>query len=129
MIQSVNRRASLFGFTPLLLGAGFTVAAASDALVPGSKFHATGSIPCAVAAGQPMTACPFGVRREGQDSARVTVTLPDGRKRVIHFVEGEVTDVSGIKGSALSSERQGDLTQVRIGEERFEIVDAIVFGG
>lgn len=34
-----------------------------DATVPGTKFSATGSLPCARAAGQPMANCRFGVAR------------------------------------------------------------------
>lgn len=114
----------------LLAGFGLPLAAASDALVPGTDFHATGSIPCAMAAGQPMTSCPFGVRRAGQGAARVTVFLPNDASRVIRFEQGRVTGIEGsASGVSFSAERENDLTRVRSGDERFEIPDAVVFGG
>ena len=114
----------------LLLGSGFPLASASDALVPGTDFHATGSIPCATAASQPMTSCPFGVRREGLGAARVTVFLPGGAEREIRFEQGRATDIEGsTSGTAFSTDREGDLTRIRAGDERFEIPDAVVFGG
>ncbi len=36
-----------------------------DAKVPGTDFNATGEVPCARSAGQPMAQCRFGVVREG----------------------------------------------------------------
>jgi hypothetical protein len=104
-------------------------APASDAKVPGTDFHATGNVPCA--AGQAAASCPFGVVRQGQGSAMVTVTRPDGRKRVIFFEKGRATgyDQSQADKGAFSATRQGDTTTVRIGDERYEIPDAVVSGG
>ncbi|MBK5965790.1 hypothetical protein CCR95_17320 [Thiocystis minor] len=114
----------------LLLGSSFPLASASDVLIPGTDFHATGSIPCATATGQPMTSCPFGVRREGSGSARVTVFLPDGATRLIRFEQGRATGIEGsTSGTPFSTDREGDLTRIRAGDERFEIPDAVVSGG
>ncbi len=41
-------------------------------------FDATGQIPCAQYAGQPMSQCDFGVARAGGGYATVAVTRPDG---------------------------------------------------
>ena len=60
----------------------------ADAQVPGTEFHATGELRCAVGAGQPMTACPFGVVREGGGTATVHVTRPDGADLTIRFDGG-----------------------------------------
>lgn len=103
----------------------------TDALVQGTAFNATGDIPCSMGAGQPAGQCPFGVTREGNGSGVVTVTKPDGRTRSIFFQNGKATsaDVSQADGGAFSSSRQGDLTIVQIGDERYEIPDAVIYGG
>lgn len=102
-----------------------------DAVVEGTGYNATGEIPCAMAAGQPTGSCPFGVTREGRGSGVVTVTKPDGRTRAIFFQNGEAigADVSEADPGGFSASREGDLTVVRIGEERYEIPDAVVYGG
>ena len=66
------------------------------------KFDATGNIPCAQSIGQPMAQCEFGVARAGGGYATVVVKKPDGRTRAIFF---------------------------RVGNERYEIPDAVVLGG
>lgn len=103
-----------------------------DALVPGTNFHATGEIPCARVAGQPMGSCSFGVRREGGGSGSITVFWPDGGNRVIYFEDGTPSsyDESEADGGArMTVGREADLFMVRIGEQRFEIFDAIISGG
>lgn len=103
-----------------------------DALVPGTLFNATGDLNCARAAGQPMASCRFGVVRKGVGAATVTVFWPDGGKRVITFEGGRPVsyDRSQADGSSdLTFARNGDMTVVTIGGQRFEIVDAIVSGG
>ncbi|QIG50095.1 hypothetical protein G5V57_21650 [Nordella sp. HKS 07] len=102
-----------------------------DALVPGTGFNATGEIPCARVSGQPMTNCKFGVVRQGEGTAQVTVFWPDGGNRVAFFEKGALVnaDISQADGDAkLTSERQGDLTIARIGDQRFEIPDVVVYG-
>jgi hypothetical protein len=96
------------------------------------KFDATGPIPCAQHAGQPMGQCQFGVARAGGGTATVVVTLLDGRKRVIFFEKGKPVgaDISQADGSAtLRATKESDLHMIRIGNERYEIPDAVVFGG
>lgn len=102
-----------------------------DARVPGTSYHATGEIPCSMGGGQPTGSCAFGVTREGGGSGMVTVTKPDGRKRVIFFERGEATgcDASQADPGAFRASREGDLSVVHIGDERYEIPDAVVFGG
>jgi len=81
--------------------------------------------------GQPTGSCAFGVKREGQGNGMVEVTKPDGRKRVIFFEKGRATgyDASQADRSAFKASRQGDLTIVHIGNERYEIPDAVINGG
>ena len=102
-----------------------------DALVEGTNYNATGEIPCAITTNQPTTSCPFGVIREGNGTGMVTVTKSDGRTRTIFFENGEATgyDMSEADLAKITVEKQGDLSLIRIGQERYEIPDAVIFGG
>lgn len=96
------------------------------------KFDATGNVPCAQAKGQPMGSCPFGVAREGQGTATVVVTHTDGRKRVLFFQKGKATgaDLSQADGNmAFHVRKNADLFQIEAGNERYEIPEAVIFGG
>ena len=104
----------------------------TDAQVPGTDFNATGEIPCARVAGQPMGSCRFGVRREGGGSGSITVFWPDGGNRVIFFRNGAPSryDQSQADGGArMTVRREADLFRVRIGDQRFEIPEAALVGG
>lgn len=95
-------------------------------------FDATGRIPCAQYAGQPMTECEFGVARAGGGYATVVITKPDGNTRAIYFMLGTATgaDTSQADGyPEVSASREADLTTVRVGDERYEIPDAVIYGG
>jgi len=94
-------------------------------------FDATGQIPCAQNVGQPMTQCAFGVARAGGGYATVVVTRPDGRTRAIFFRRGTPigADTSEADPGDFSATRESDLHLIRIGTERYEIPDAVVFGG
>jgi hypothetical protein len=95
-------------------------------------FDSTGQIPCAQAAGQPMTQCDFGVSREASGTATVVVTRPDGTTRALFFIDGKANsaDTSQADGyPEFSSGREDDLNRVRVGSERYEIPDAVIFGG
>lgn len=95
-------------------------------------FDATGQIPCAQYSGQPMGQCDFGVARAGGGSATVVVTRPDGTTRGIFFSYGRAigADTSEADGAgAFSAERESDLNLIRVGDERYEIPDAVVLGG
>jgi hypothetical protein len=102
-----------------------------DAKVPGTNYHATGNIPCSMGNGQPTGSCPFGVTRRGNGSADVTVKKPDGRNRVIFFEKGKATgaDTSQADPGKFSATKESDLFIIRIGKERYEVPDAVVFGG
>lgn len=102
-----------------------------DARVPGTSYHATGSIPCSMGGGQPTGSCPFGVTREGGGSGTVTVTKPDGRTRAIFFENGNAVgcDASAVDPGEFRAARERDLSIIRIGGERYEIPDAVIQGG
>jgi heat shock protein HslJ len=96
------------------------------------RFDATGPLPCAFAAGQPMGQCEFGVARAGGGYATVVIKKPDGRTRAIYFRMGRAigADTSEADGyKPFRATREGDLMLIRVGDERYEIPDAVVFGG
>jgi hypothetical protein len=96
------------------------------------QFNATGKIPCAQAPGQPMGQCDFGVARAGSGTAVVSVTMPDGRKRMIMFQKGKAisADLSQADGNMkFSASKQADLFKIQAGNERYEIPEAVISGG
>lgn len=133
MMRSAARRneTASYRLEISITGAGDAAGRSTDAKVPGTEFHATGMLPCSMGGGQPTTQCKFGVRREGSGSGTVTITRPDGRTRTIIFTKGRATgyDQSQADSAPLQATREGDLTIVRIGSERYEIPDAVIEGG
>jgi len=96
------------------------------------KFDATGKRPCAQAKGQPMGQCPFGVARDSGGTATVSITLPDGRKRAIFFENGKAigADLSQADGNMdFSYTKEADLYIINAGNERYEIPEAVIYGG
>ena len=94
-------------------------------------FDATGKLPCAQHAGQPMTQCEFGVARAGGGYATVVISKPDGLKRAIFYRMGIAigADTSEADPGEFSAARENDLYFIRVGHERYEIPDAVVLGG
>lgn len=129
LIRSAARRNEVANYQLKITIAGNS--SSSDAKVPGTNYNATGNIPCAMAKGQPMGSCPFGVVRQGNGTADVTVKKPDGRSRTIFFKNGKAigADVSQADPGQFRATKEADLFMIRIGEERYEIPDAVVFGG
>jgi hypothetical protein len=106
--------------------------ASGDALVPGTPFHATGEVRCTPAANAAETRCPFGVIRQGGGTGSVQLTLPDGTIRVLQFSNGTPVAVDAFAGAAapvLGTAREGDSSIVTLGDQRFVIPDAVIFGG
>lgn len=134
MMRSAARRNEVadYRLEVIVAAAPATAAAPSgDAKVAGTGFHATGSIPYAMGGGQPTASCAFGVTRQGQGNAMVTVTKADGAKRVIFFEKGRATgyDASQADHGSFKVTRQGDLSIIDIGTQRYEIPDAVASGG
>ncbi|MFV3370913.1 hypothetical protein ACNFH5_22325 [Pseudomonas sp. NY15435] len=95
-------------------------------------FDARGTIPCAQGEGQPMRTCSFGVARDSGGDASVKITFPDGHSRFISFANGQATgaDLSQADGDmSFSATKEADLYKVQAGHERFEIPEAVIFGG
>ena len=96
------------------------------------EFDATGIIPCAFTVGQPMAQCEFGVARAGGGYATVVVKHPNGRSRAIFFRMGTPigADISQADGDLeFRATKEADLHLIRIGDERYEIPDAVILGG
>lgn len=89
---------------------------------------ATGEVPCARYYGQPMRLCQARVERSEDGEAAVTMTWPDGGERTIRFSDGKPK--SADSPDPMKFTREADLNMIRIGKgERFEIPDALPFGG
>lgn len=135
MMRSAARRNEVahYRLEMIVDGAGQPAvhAPSRDAKVAGTDFHATGNIPCSMGKGQPTGSCAFGVKREGNGSAMVTVTKVDGSKRVIFFENGRAIgyDQSQADTGKFKAEKDADLNVIHIGDERYEIPDAVVQGG
>lgn len=134
MVRAAARRNEVANYRLEIIifgDASRSTAADRDALVPGTNYHATGNIPCSLWKGQPTGSCGFGVTRQGNGSGIVTVTKADGRTRVIFFEKGQPTgcDLSPADPGGFRATREGDLNIIRIGDERYEIPDAVIYGG
>lgn len=95
-------------------------------------FDATGNIPCAQNKGQPMTQCEFSVSRAGSGYATVVIHRQGQSDRVIYFRMGRAIGVSSSeadKAGEFSMTYEHDLHKIKVGDERYEIPDAVIFGG
>ena len=104
----------------------------SSARAGQGQFDARGEIPCAEAKGAPLRQCAFEVAREPGGGATVKVSLPSGKARFIFFEKGKAigADLSQADGDmTFRASRQGDVFKIQAGKERYEIFEAVVFGG
>jgi hypothetical protein len=79
-----------------------------------------------------MRQCNFGVARDGGGTATVVITRPDGRTRAIFFEKGQAVsaDLSQADGNMnFRATKNADLYVIQAGDERYEIPEAVVFGG
>lgn len=132
MMRSAARRNEKANYRLEMVVTGKPSASAPAAASKGRGFDATGKLPCAAHKGQPMGQCDFAVSRTPNGGASVVITHADGQKRTIHFVGGKATgaDVTQADhGLPFSAQREEDLNLIRVGEERYEIPDAVVWGG
>ena len=106
-----------------------------DALVAGTKYHATAQIPCSGYKGAAAGMCDAGVVRGTETGTYVEVTLPDGVQRTLFFnadgsfLSFSTAEADGTAAMVSGSMRKGDTTIATLGSERYEIPDAFVKGG
>ena len=96
------------------------------------RFDARTVVRCAMNPKAPMTDCQASVSRDPGGSATVMVTRPDGRTRAIFFENGKPlsADLSQADGSQhFRGTKHGDVYFIEAGHGRYEIVEAVVFGG
>lgn len=142
LMRSAARRNELarYTLTVSITGAPASAAATShdDKITEASRrasgqtFDARGSVPCARHKGQPTSPCAYGVARAGGGSATVVVTQLDGRKRSISFVNFKAigADISPADGNVeFRARKESDLYLIYVGDERYEIPEAVVTGG
>ena len=103
--------------------------AAQDALVPGTRFHASAAVPCQTLGSEAGASCKAGVIRRGRDgTATVELRGANGQVRNVLFVNGQ--PVASDSAQPMTSSRQGDLVTVRFGsDERYDVPDALLTGG
>lgn len=128
LMRSAARRNELARYTlSVQAGAHPGKAAAGDALVAGTPYHATASIRC-LPAGGPAARCEAGAMRREAGAGTVRVVLPDGAVRHVAFVGGQAVSCDG--PAPFEATRSGDTSVVTLGNgDRFEIPDALVSGG
>lgn len=102
--------------------------AAQDALIPGTPYHASGSIPCSQALYPAVKACEAFVIRRGFDgTATLEVRFPGGGKRHLLFIKGK--PVTSDLPAKLTSKRQGDHSLINLEtQETFDVPDPLILG-
>jgi hypothetical protein len=104
-------------------------ASPDDALVPGTDYHATGRIPCALDGQPDVKDCEFGVTRGSPGIATVFITVPNGFVRVLAFDNGKVAPQSSVTSFEFSRDQDNTLVKVNGQDESYTIPDAVIFGG
>ena len=132
LMRNAARRKELANYTLTLGLAGqplMATPAAKDALIAGTPFHASASIVCQPPFAAKETTCEAFVIRRGFDgTATVEIRWGDGLKRRILFVKGQAS--ASDAPDAISVARKVDVNVVSLGNsERFDIPDALIFGG
>jgi hypothetical protein len=132
LMRNAARRNETSNYTLTVGVAGKPLAplsAAKDALIPGTKFHASAPMTCT----PPFEAKPaqceaFVVRRGFDGTATVEVRGPNAVPRRILFVGG--APVASDSPEAMAHSRDGDRTVVKFGaDERYDLPDALIQGG
>ena len=131
-MRSAARRSEVSDYALTISVTGKPLApipASEDALLPGTSFHASGSITCVppFGDGKPQQCEAFVIRRGTDGTATVEIPLK-GMKRRLLFVEGK--PVASDSSDAMTVTRKGDVTTVTFESgESYDIVDALIIGG
>jgi hypothetical protein len=136
LMRSAARRNEAGDYTRTIAATGAALTptpAAQDALLPGTPFHASTTIACVpyletFREKKPRECEAFVIRRGFDGTATVEIPQEGSVPRRILFVKGK--PVASDSSAPLTFTRQGDVTTVKLGEgERYEIHDALIFGG
>ncbi|PLW69522.1 hypothetical protein C0039_07500 [Pseudohalioglobus lutimaris] len=107
-----------------------------DALVPGTRYHATAQLPCSIDGEIAGQRCPAGVIRNWSEDGTtlVEVSKPDGMRRALFFqgnraIGADSAEADGSAGWDFKVTRDGDTSVIRFGPETYVIADAFVVGG
>ncbi len=95
-------------------------------------YNARGQVPCKLGRGRPTSNCDFGVVRRGSGDADVYIKRGNGQQRIIYFQNGRAVGYDRNQGNnnpAFRASKESDLYIVNIGEERYEIPEAVIYGG
>lgn len=133
LMRPAARRGESSNYTLTVGASGKALApitASKDTLIPGTSYHASAKIKCVPAFETTPRECDAFVIRRGFDGT-ATIDIPGSAgKRSILFVKGKPTASNAQAMDALTSERKGDVTIVKLGaSERYEILDALIAGG
>jgi hypothetical protein len=101
----------------------------TDALVPGTNYHAVGRIPCTLDGQPDVKDCAFGVTRGTPGIATVFITLPNAFVRVVSFDGARVSPDSAVTDFAASRQDDNTIVTVNGQDERYVIPDAVINGG
>lgn len=94
-----------------------------DRVIPGTAYHATGTIRCQRLDDTRIAPCAFGIVRNGP-FAEIDLTFADGHTRSLTYRAGRF---SAKDGSEVRSRKQGGVAVVTVnGEETFHIPDDVV---
>lgn len=131
LVRAAARRGSAADYT-LKVGADGAplppTAASKDALVKGTRYHATATTPCAPAYSQARE-CATGVVRRGVDgTATVELRWGEGGLRRILFVKGEAKAADTEAAMKSNRNERGWVVEFE-GGEHFDIPEPLVFGG
>lgn len=136
LVRAAARRNESSDYTLTVAVRGKALAplpASADALIPGTPFHASAKIACVpyieqFRGGGQQECDAFVIRRGFDGTATVEIPQEGSVPRRILFVKG--TPVASDSPQPLGVTRRDDRTVVTLGEgERYEIPDALVFGG
>jgi hypothetical protein len=105
------------------------VAASKDALIPGTRFHASAKVACTPPfETKPQQCETFVIRRGFDGTATVELRGPNAMLRRILFVGG--VPVASDSSEAMAHSRDGDRTVVKFGaDERYDLPDPLIRGG
>jgi len=93
------------------------------------NYNARGKVPCKIQRGAPTSNCDFGVVRRGNGDADVQIKTNNGL-RIIYFQNGRAIGYDRSQGGgAFRASKESDLYIIHIGDERYEIPEAVIYGG